>query len=267
MFAMKINLKLILMLMLMSCSIKQSAAQTSDVQPADTNAIAVLAKLDMEEMEIDRLVTIPGMGLFMNIGDGEYKSLDRERCPDFEKFMLLDNMWYDQLVATENRFLVRNGRQVYEIDKTKSNLIADFDTPCFRIFAGNDSIFYMVVYVDDGSSIYSCNLADGKVKPLVTLQEDILRIESMGKGFMFIAGNTMYYADGTELNRLFDTEEPLADMVLTQHGLLFCTETSLYMYDGESIMPLSSDSFLRLFHDNGRTYIIVQDGTIYYFDM
>lgn len=251
----------------MTVGTAKSVAQATDIPPTDTAAITQLTKLDMDDMGIDQLITIPGMGLFMNIGDGEYKSLDRERCPDFETFMLLDDMWYDQLVATENRFLVRNGSQVYEIDQTSCNLVAAFDTPTFRIFAGNDSIFYMVVYNDDGSTIYSCRLADGTITSLITLKEDIMRVESLGEGFVFTAGKTVYHADGKELHKLFDTEETLADMVLTQHGMLFCTDTSLYIYDGESVTPLASNNFCRLFYDNGRTYIVLVDGTVYRSDM
>ena len=189
---MRKQLKLMLTLMIMTVGTAKIEAQTADVQPTDTTTITKLTKLDMDGMDIDQLITISGMGLFMNTGDGEYKSLDRERCPDFEKFMLLDNMWYDQLVATGDRFLIRNGCQVYEIDKTKCELVADFDTPCFRLFAGNDSIFYMIVYNDEGSTIYSCRFADGTITPLVTLKEDIMRIEAMGEGFAFIVGNTLY---------------------------------------------------------------------------
>lgn len=264
---MKRRLTFMLTLTTMFLSITQGIAKPVDVQPTDTATITKLTKLDMDGMDIDQLITISGMGLFMNTGDGEYKSLDRERCPDFEKFMLLDNMWYDQLVATGDRFLIRNGCQVYEIDKTKCELVANFDTPCFRLFAGNDSIFYMIVYNNEGSTIYSCRFADGTITPLVTQKEDIMRIEAMGEGFAFIVGNTLFYADGKELHHLFDTEESLTDMVLTQNGMLFCTDTSLYIYDGEKVIPLASDDFCRLFYDNGRTYIVLADGTVYRSDI
>lgn len=264
---MRKQLKIILMLITVGITTTKSTAQATDVQSTDSTIMVPLTKLNITEMEIDQLITIPGMGLFLNTGDGEYKSLDRERCPDFEKFMLLDNMWYDQLVATDNRFLIHNGYQIYEIDNTKCNLIADFDTPCFRIFAGNDSIFYIILYNDESSTICSYRFNDGKTIPQVTLQEDILRVEDMGEGFTFIAGNTLYYADGKELHQLFNTEELLTDMVLTQQGMLFCTDTSLYIYDGENVTPLASDNFSRLFYDSGGTYIVLSDGTIYRSDI
>lgn len=259
--------KFMLSLMTMFLSMNQGIALPIDVQPTDSTDITQLTKIAMDGMGVDQLFIIPSKGLFIHIGDGEYKSLDRERCPDFETFILLEDMWYDQIVAMGKRLLIRNGSSVYEINQTQCHLIAAFDTPSFRIFAGNDSIFYIVVYNNESSTIYSCSLSDGTITSLVTLTEDIMRIDAIGEDFFFTAGNTLYYADGKELHKLFDTEDPLADMVLTQNGLLFCTDSSLYIYDGESLTPLASDHFCQLFYDNGRTYIVLEDGTVYCSDL
>lgn len=241
-------------------------AQLADSLFLDTLDAGLLTVWE-QPFGIDDITTIPGMGLFMNVGDGEYKSLDRSLCPDFGSFLLLDHIWYDQLVATDERFLIRNGCEVYVVDSAACTLLADFDTPCFRLFAVNDSVFDVVVYDDGSSSLYSGRYADGEMTLQITLPDDILRVEHTADGMLFIAGNRLYGVGKQIANSLFETEEPLLDMALTDSGVLFCTASTLYLFTGTEVMRLADNAFARLFYDSGRTYIVLQSGEICYTDL
>lgn len=263
---MKKGIKYILLSAVLSGGGISAEAQLADSLFLDTLDAGLLTVWE-QPFGIDDLTTIPGMGLFMNVGDGEYKSLDRSLCPDFGSFLLLDHIWYDQLVATDERFLIRNGCEVYVVDSAACTLLADFDTPCFRLFAVNDSVFDVVVYDDGSSSLYSGRYADGEMTLQITLPDDILRVEHTADGMLFIAGNTLYGVGKQIANSLFETEEPLLDMALTDSGALFCTASTLYLFTGTEVMRLADNAFARLFYDSGRTYIVLQSGEICYTDL
>lgn len=265
---MKLYLMLMAALLLFSGSAPAAArGGAGGPAEADTSLIKELTVLPSLPPEPDQLTVIPGRGLFVNVGDGEYMALDRGRCPDFGQFMVTENLWYDQLLACDGRFLVRSGTDVYAVDSAGCTPVARFDTPCFRLFAAGDSAFHAVVYADEGSVLYSCRPAAAELTLELRLPDDILQVEATAGGYAFITPHALYFADGRELHRLFDTEEPLTAVAAVGAGLLFSTAGALYLYDGEETLPLMSGPFVDLFYDDGRTYMVFADGRICYSDI
>lgn len=239
-------------------------AQNSDAVPAEYSAFEHVAVLDSTKLDFDNLTIFPGYGLFVRENEsGEYCALDSAKCPDFKHLKFLDNIWYDQVMATDNHTFVRNGQQVYDLGKDKCELVVEFDSVDYRLFSANDTSFLVVNYQDDGCLLYRYSLSHGNAELLAATDADIYGAEQFNDEVWFVAGNTLYKVTNNVIESQLSYEsEDFRGMTLTPKGILVYTSTKVALFDGEQAYPIATGDFYRLLYDSGRTYFVLRNGDV-----
>ena len=219
---------------------------------------------------LDPYFVIPGLGIFKKEGQNRFKSLDRERCTEFDEFIRMDDIYFDQILALDSMMIVRSGKSIWKITE-KAESIERIDTNAFRLFAGHQNNCYAVTYENGNSTLYSIGLIPGSDSlPLVSTEGYILRVIPSAGGeddLVFLSDGMLFLYSEKELKSLFRTDEPIIDFALVNKGILYLTSSGLFRYDGELNFAVSHKQYRQLLYDEGRTYIIGDNDHIYYSDI
>lgn len=246
------------------CVSTSGLAQTDNITQIGDSYFNQIAMIDSTQLDFDALTIFPGYGLFVreNAG-GEYCALDSTKCTDFKHLKFLDHIWYDQLIATPNHTLVRSDQHIYDLGENQCQLVTELENQSFRLFSANDSTFLVVTYQDEGSSLYRYNLKHNEGELLATNSKHIYGAEQFGNDMWFVAGNALYEINNKEIKKQFAYQsEEFIGMVLTHKGILAYTLTKVILFDGDQAYPIATGQFYRLLYDLGRTYFVLQDGTV-----
>lgn len=223
----------------------------------------LLIQADSMPVNIGQLIALPNQGLFVVDGSTFY-SLDKERCPEISKFRLLENFPFEHVIVNDNEFIVKCQQFLMLIGEEDTEILAEFDTENFSVFPGNDSIVNIVVWNETDSCVwYKFDRKTGETECILRQAELIKKIVA-GKNIDFcIMGNNIYYVKDNVCDEVIVSEEPVIDMVLIPQGLMFCTDSMLYLFDDESLTSLLEGDFHGLHYDGRVVYIVLKNGNIW----
>lgn len=210
-----------------------------------------------------QLVVLPNMGLFVVDGN-TFFSIDEKRCPDINRFKVLENFDFDEVIVNDNDLLVKSGEFLMLLGDKRTEILTEFDTECFYLFCGLDSVVNVVSKDDNNNySWYKYDRRSGDVQLYMKHEEPITKIIS-GKGVDYcMVGNKIYYVMGDECNELVSSKQSLYDMVLLSEGLMFCTDTTLFLLEEDSYSPIVEGEFVRLYNDGELVYAVLKNGNIW----
>lgn len=237
----------------------------SHAQQTDSIAFNTTLLVQADSMPVNRgqLIALPQQGLFIVDGSTFY-SLDKERCPDINKFRLLENFPFDQVIVNDNEFIVKSLQFLMQLGEEETEILAEFDTEYFTIFPGNDSIVNVVVYEEtDSCAWYKLDRRTGDTECILRVAEPIRKIVAGNQIDFCIMGNNIYYVKGDVCDEVVVSEEPILDVVLLPTGLMFCTDDLLSLYNNECVIPILEGEFHGLHCDGNIVYVILKNGNIW----
>lgn len=218
-----------------------------------------------EDMPVSngQLIVLPQKGLFIADGNTFY-SLDTEECPHVEKFRILEDIPFDQVIVNDNEFIVKSQQFMLILGGEKTEILAEFDTEDYSLFSGVDSVINVVVR-EEGNfcTLYKYDRRTGDLDNIMRLPENIKKIVAGNKMDFYLLEKGIYYLYDTESGELATSEQPILDMILLPDGLMFCTETMLYLINDDGVVPLMEGSFHGLQNDGHVIYITLQNGNIW----
>lgn len=248
-------------LVLSSFSLQNIIAQNNESQTDSTITVMMTDK----ELPAPQglLFTIPGKGLFLADGNTFY-SLDENRCPEWEKLRFKYNIPIEQIVISDGKFLIKSQSFVIQINQTETQIVTELDTDEFAIFCGRNNYFNVAMPEEDGSwGWYRCNFDNQQMDCVLRMNESIDNIIEIGEHSLCITPNNIYIISNGECSLLTTIEEGIVDATLTSQGLMFCTPSSLCLWDGsEEIQQLNNINIHSIFADNNIIYLLTMDGHI-----
>ena len=252
--------RIIFALCMMLCFYGKSHAQQADSIVFNSTLIA---QADSMPVNSGQLIALPRQGLFIADGSTFY-SLDRERCPDINKFRLLENFPFDQVIVNDNEFVVKTQQFLRLLGEEQTEILAEFDTEYFTVFSGNDSIINVVVYEEtDSCAWYKLDRRTGTTECILREAQPIKKIVAGNQIDFCIVGNNIYYVMGDVCDEVVVSEEPIIDMVLLPTGLMFCTDNLLSLYNNECVIPIAEGEFHGLHCDENVVYVVLKNGNIW----
>lgn len=261
------NILVTVFLCLTICNLKASVTDSvNNVQTDSFIELKPLCHVDNVQNDswLDRFVIVPGQGLFAKTADGQVSALDKEKCNGATDFLFLDNLWYDQIVPASESMWVRSGCDVYHITPDETCLVAQFDTPAFRLFA-NDSVCRVLTYNQD------CRLFNLKVDGTCVLDlisDTPISTVISGQNVMLVASQkTIYWVENGEAKEFISFPEEVIDFNLVPNAIIVALENAVIKVDyGGNAEIIANEHFGKILHDNGRTYFIRKNGNISYTD-
>lgn len=209
---------------------------------------------------------VPTIGLFVQTRDGVFKSCDAEKSLEIDEFMLLDNLWYDQVIAKPDCFIVLSSQSVYSIDSIGCNPLVEFATPSVRLFDGADNSFYAVVYGDTTSIIYSVG-RDGSSILLANAVGAISRVVPTGEGFLFSVADCINYCINDKIDTVVKFDGVIQDFTLGRNGIIAATDAGLFQVSDDKFMLLAEPGPVRsILNDGNRIYLLLNNKTVLYYD-
>lgn len=210
-----------------------------------------------------RLIVLPGKGLFITEGTTFY-SLDKERCPNTEKFRILEKFPFEQVIINDGLFLVKYKEFVLCIGEERTEIVAEFDTEDFVIIRGHDSIFNIVLQEDSNQyAWYKYDIRHSDAECIMR-QNVPMNIVDGGKNIDYcIVGNSICMVSKDGVKELVNSQISIIDAVVSPLGLMFCTDSMLYLYINENVVPIAEGAFYSLYNDNDVLYAVMENGMIY----
>lgn len=253
-------MKRIIGIYMMLCFWGSCYAQQSDSVVFNTT---LLVQADSMPVNRGQLIALPQQGLFIVDGSTFY-SLDKERCPDINKFRLLESFPFDQVIVNDNEFVVKCQQFLMQLEEKETEILAEFDTEYFTVFPGNDSIINVVVYDEtDSCGWYKLDRRTGATECILRQAEPIKKIVAGNQIDFCIIGNNIFYVKDDICDEVVISEMPIIDMILLPQGLMFCTDDQLSIFDNESVIPLLEGDFHGLHNDEDFVYVVLKNGNIW----
>lgn len=223
----------------------------------------LLMQADNMPVHQGQLIALPNQGLFIADGNTFY-SLDKEKCPDVEKFRVLENIPFEQVIVNDNELMVKSQQFMMLLGEEKTEILAEFDTEDYAIFSGNDSIINVVTIEDNDSCVwYKFDRRTGETECIMREIEPIKKIVSGNHIDFCLIGNNIYYVIDNNCGELVVSEKPVVDMILLPNGLMFCTDDMLSMISDDGVFPIAEGDFHGLYHDGDVVYVVMKNGNIW----
>lgn len=223
----------------------------------------LLVQADSMPVNQGQLIVLPNQGLFIADGNTFY-SLDKEVCPDIEKFRVLENIPFEQVIVNDDELVVKSQQFLILLGEGKTEILSEFDTEDFAIFSGNDSIINIVNIEDSDSCVwYKFNRQTGGTECIMRQAEPIKKIVAGNHIDFCLIGNNIYYVYDNNCGELVVSEKPVIDMILLPNGLMFCTDDMLSIISDEGVVPIAEGDFHGLHHDGDVVYIVMKNGNIW----
>ena len=167
-------------------------------------------------VSIGQLIALPYQGLFIADGNTFY-SLDKEKCPEVEKFRVLENIPFEQVIVNNNELVVKSQQFLMLLGEEKTEILAEFDTEDYAIYSGNDSIINIVTIEDNDSCVwYKYDRRTGETECIMRQIEPIKKIVSGNHIDFYLIGNNIYYINDNDCGELVVSEKPVIDLILCQ---------------------------------------------------
>lgn len=232
-------------------------------QKKDSIVSELLILADSMPVNNGQLITLPNQGLF--IADGNtFCSLDKEKSPHIEKFRVLENIPFEQVIVNDNELVVKSQQFLMLLGEEKTEILAEFDTEDYAIFSGNDSIINIVTIEDNDSIVwYKFDRRTGETECIMRQIEPIKKIVSGNHIDFCLIGNNIYYVIDNNCGELVVSEKPVIDMILLPNGLLFCTDDMLSLISDDGVIPIAEGEFHGLLHDGDIVYVVMKNGNIW----
>lgn len=247
-------------IIIMLCLCVNSFAQVKD---STVYNATLLVQADDMPVHHGQLIALPCQGLFIAYGNTFY-SLDKEECPEVEKFRLLENIPIEQMIVNDNEFIAKSQQFLLLLGEKDTEILAEFDTEDFAIFSGRDSIVNIVSYEDADSCVwYKFDRRIGKTECILQDLKPIRKIVSGNQIDFCIIGNNVYYVKDDVCGELIVSEKPIIDIVLLPMGLLFCTDDMISLISDDCVTPLLEGDFHGLHYDGKVVYIVLTNGNIW----
>ena len=242
-------------------SLQDAIAQS--VESKTDSTITVMMTCDKLPAPQGLLFTIPGEGLFLADGNTFY-SLDEKRCTELDKVRFKHNIPIEQIIVSDGRFLLKSQSFVMQIDQSDTKIVTELDTEDFVIFSGRNNFFNLVMPEDnDSCGWYRCNLSNQQMDCVLRTNEFINNIIEIGEQTLCITLHNIYLISNGECSLVTTIEEGIEDATLTSQGLLFCTSSSLYLWDGsEVIRHLYDIEVHSIYADDNIVYLLTMNGQI-----
>lgn len=223
----------------------------------------LLVQADSMSVNSGQLITLPHQGLFIVDGNTFY-SLDKEKCPDIEKFRVLENIPFEQVIVNDNELVVKSQQFLMSLGEENTEILAEFDTEDFSIFSGNDSIINIVTIEDNDSCVwYKFDRRTGDTECIMRQIEPIKKIVAGNHIDFCLIGNNIYYVNDNNCGELVVSEKPVIDMILLPKGLMFCTDDMLSFICDDGVVPIVEGDFHGLLNDGNAVYVILKNGNIW----
>lgn len=224
---------------------------------------ALLVQADNMPTNYGQLITLPNQGLFI-ADDNTFYSLDKERCPEINKFRILEDIPFNQVIVNDNDFIVKSQQFLILLGEEQTEILAEFDTEDYALFSGNDSIINIVVQEDvDTCTWYKFDRKTGEIDCFMRQGEPIKKIVSGNHIDFCIIGNNIYYVSDNICGELVISKEPIIDVILLPNGIMFCTDKMLSFYDDNSVISVAEGDFHGLHHDGSIVYVVLKNGNIW----
>lgn len=252
--------KIVFVIHLLLCFCFSSYAQEQD---SIVYAQELLVQADSMPVNQGQLIALPNQGLFIADGNTFY-SLDKEACPDVEKFRVLENIPFEQVIVNDNELVVKSQQFLMLLGEEKTEILAEFDTEEFAIFSGNDSIINIVTIEDNDSCVwYKFDRRTGETECVLRQSEPIKKIVAGNHIDFCLIGNYIYYVNDNDCGELVVSEKPVIDMILLPNGLMFCTDNMLSLISNDGVIPIAEGEFHGLQSDGSVVYIVIKNGNIW----
>lgn len=253
-------MKRMIICLCMLCIYANGFAQVKDSTIYNTT---LLVQADDMPVNYGQLIALPYQGLFIADGNTFY-SLDKQECPELEKFRLLENIPIEQMIVNGNEFIAKSQQFLMLLGEKDTEILAEFDMEDFVIFNGRDSIVNIVAYENADSCMwYKFDRRTGGAECVLQESEPIRKIVAGNQIDFCIIGNNVYFLKGDVCDELVVSEKPIIDMVLLPKGLMFCTDNLLSLISDDSVTPILEGDFHGLHYDGKVVYIILKNGNIW----
>lgn len=223
----------------------------------------LLVQTDSMPVNQGQLIVLPNQGIFIVDGNTFY-SLDKKKCPDIEKFRVLENIPFEQVIVSDDELVVKSQQFLMLLGENETEILSEFDTEDFAIFSGNDSVINIVTIEDSDSCVwYKFDRRTGKTECIMRQAEPIKKIVAGNHIDFCLIGNNIYYVIDNNCGELVVSEKPVIDMILLPNGLMFCTDDMLSLISDDGVIPIAEGEFHGLLNDGCVVYIVMKNGNIW----
>lgn len=235
----------------------------AQVKDATVYNTTLLVQADDMPIHHGQLIALPYQGLFIADGNTFY-SLDKEECPEVEKFRLLEKIPIEQVIVNDNEFIAKSQQFLMLLGEKDTEILAEFDTEDFAIFSGRDSVVNIVTYENADSCIwYKFDRRTGETECILQESKPIRKIVAGNQVDFCIIGNNVYYVKDDVCGELIVSEKPVKDIVLMPNGLMFCTDDMLSLISDDCVTPMLEGDFHGLLYDGKVVYVVLKNGNIW----